>query len=100
MLPSGSAFASIDLLPLSCDARGDGFALELTGDSGVALSVEVRAGASILCRGLAVGVTFVEVVSDFKPAFFAATALASLSCSRSLVLFRVAESDREGTVAI
>lgn len=96
MLFSDSAFASIDPLGVSCDARGDGFALGLVGDGAAALSVELRFGTSRLCRGLAVGVTFPEAPSDLRPACFAATALASLSCSRSFALLRVTESDLAG----
>lgn len=61
------------------------FGLCGAGSGAVAvLSVEVRFGRSKLWRGLVVGVGFVEDPSPF--AAFAATALASLSWSRSFCL--------------
>lgn len=56
-------------------------------------SVEFRAGPSILCRGLALGVALADV-----PVCFAAIALASLSCNRSFALFLAVESDLVGAV--
>lgn len=87
--------ASVDFLPLSCETLVGVFAFGLCGDGtdGAALSVDVRLGTSKLWRGLAVGVGFAEDPSPF--AAFAATALASLSCSRSFCLVLV-ESDIDG----
>ena len=59
--------------------------------------MELRFGTSELCRGLAVGVGFAEDPSPLDAACFAATALASLSCSLSFGLLLV-ESDLDGAV--
>lgn len=91
--------ASTDFLSLSCEARGDegAFGLCCADGAGAALSVELRFGTSKLCRGLAVGVGFAEDPSALPAACFAATALASRSCSRSFGLLLV-ESDLDGAV--
>lgn len=91
--------ASTDFLSLSCEARGDegAFGLCCADGAGAALSVELRFGTSKLCRGLAVGVGFADDPSPLPAACFAATALASLSCSLSFGLLLV-ESDLDGAV--
>lgn len=91
--------ASTDFLSLSCEARGDegAFGLCCADGAGAALSVELRFGMSKLCRGLAVGVGFADDPSPLPAACFAATALASLSCSLSFGLLLV-ESDLDGAV--
>lgn len=57
--------------------------------------MELRFGTSKLCLGLAVGVGFADEPSPLAAACFAATALASLSCSLSFGLLLV-ESDLDG----
>lgn len=90
---SSSALESIELLPISCEARGETLGLGLAGNGIVVPSVEFRTGPSILCRGLALGVALADA-----PVCFAAIALASLSCSRSFALFLAVESDLGGAV--
>lgn len=80
---------------MSCEPRGEEVVFGLARE-GVMLSVDLRTGMSMLCRGLEVGVPLAEPFSDFKPACLAATALASLSCSRSFALFLGADSGLVG----
>lgn len=90
---SSSVLESIELRPVSWDVRGGEVLLGLVGNGTAVASAELRAGPSMLCRGLALGVALAE-----PPACFAAIALASLSCNRSFALFLVAELDLTGAV--
>jgi hypothetical protein len=96
LLFSSSVLESIEALPKSCEARGDEFVLGLNGNGTVVASVEFRVEPSMLCRGLALGVALADAPA--APACFAAMALASLSCNRSLALFLEVESDLFGAV--
>ncbi len=87
------AAPSCEVLAMSCDARGEGASLGNSFAVGLGrsvLSVEVRVGASRLWRGL----PWVDM--EFRPADFAASALARRSWRRSLG--RAVEADLERPV--
>lgn len=99
MLFSSSALESIELLPTSCEARGDEAVLGLAGNGTVVASGGFRGEPSVLCRGLALGVALGVALADV-PACFAAMALANLSCNRSFALLLAVDSDFVGAVRL